>query len=222
MSTNVIYISPGDGVRHIASIMIQHEISAVPVVDDNGDLVGIVSEGDLMQRPETGARSPWWLDVVDRPIERLHDYVKSRGTLAREVMTTDVVCVDETAAVSQIARLLLEKRIKRVPVLRNGRMVGIVSRADLLQAVATAPHDQTASGDEAIQLAVSTRIREEARLQPELLAVSVHAGVVRMSGLIRSELEREAAVVAAWSVRGVHGVVDQLTVQGKPEEPNLT
>ena len=73
MTPNVISVSPGHGVRHIASIMMRHGISAVPVLDDDGKLVGMISEGDLMQRPETGAGSSWWLELVDRPLERLHE-----------------------------------------------------------------------------------------------------------------------------------------------------
>ena len=138
MTENVVSVEPATSVEHVARLMLEHHISAVPVIDDAFRVVGIVSEGDLMRRPETGAppRRPWWLGLLDSPDAIATEYLKSHGLLSRDVMTEDVVTVDEDTPVSEIPVLLDEHQIKRVPVLANGRIVGIVSRADLLPLIA--------------------------------------------------------------------------------------
>lgn len=146
MTTNVVSVSPQTSVRRIAQTMLRHRISAVLVIDDQQRLVGIVSEGDLMTRPEIGAkRSAWWLGLLDCAEVDAMEFAKSHGKLAQDVMTTDVISVDEDTPIARIATVLEEGQIKRVPVLRDGRVVGIVSRADLLHAIATAPLDKGAS-----------------------------------------------------------------------------
>ena len=136
MTSPAVTIGPETTVRDAAKTMLAKNISAVPVVGADGKLAGIVSEGDLMRRVETGtARHPWWLSwVVDEPEDRARDYIKSHGTLARDVMTSRVVTVAADTPLGQIARLLEKHRIKRVPVVdAGGAVVGIVSRANLLQ-----------------------------------------------------------------------------------------
>src|SRR3972149_2283575 len=137
MTTQVVTVSLDAPVAEIAKQLVQRRISAVPVVDADGRPVGIVSEGDLMRRPETGGeRHPsWWLALVAEAETQDREYVKSHGGRARDVMTRDLVTVTEEASLEEIATLLEKHRIKRVPVVREGKLVGIVSRANLLQGI---------------------------------------------------------------------------------------
>src|SRR5215471_1029377 len=136
MTTNVITVGPDTSVQEVAKTLSERNISGVPVVDAANRLVGIVSEGDLLHRVETGTdrrvqrrRRSWWLDTIGSDEELARDYVKSHGRTAGDVMTRDVITVSETAQLGDIANLLETKKIKRVPVVRDGTLVGIVSRA---------------------------------------------------------------------------------------------
>jgi CBS domain-containing protein len=214
MTTDVVTVGPETSVRHVAQVMLRHRISAVPVVDDEGKLAGIVSEGDLMRRAELGSAKgrSWWLELLVGPEDAARDYVKAHGQRARNVMTGEVVTADEDMPAASIAAILEEKRIKRLPILRDGRLVGIVSRADLLHCIATASLDNAAPGDDALRLAVRTRIRHDAGVRDAMLNVTVSDGVVHLWGFLESQAEREAVEVAANSVRGVTAVVDHTSV----------
>jgi CBS domain-containing protein len=143
MTTEVITIDPDASVHALAALLSERGISGVPVVDAANRVVGIVSEGDLLHRVETGTqqrttrRSSWWLEGIASDRELARDYVKSHGRTVKDVMTREVVSVSDTTALAVIAMLLETKRIKRVPVVRDGKLVGIVSRANLVRALAT-------------------------------------------------------------------------------------
>ena len=141
MTPNVITVNEQTDVATIAKLMIERHISAVPVVDKNGKILGIVSEGDLIRRPEEGTEAPksWWLALLEAPEDAARAYAKSHGQSASDVMTQNVISVGEDTPVVEVATLLEKNRIKRVPVLRDGRPVGIVSRANLIQALASRP-----------------------------------------------------------------------------------
>ena len=138
MTTNVITVPPETGVREIAGLLLKHRISAVPVVDAENQVLGIVSEGDLMRRAEndTDRRNSLWLEVIFSTHEMAADYIKAYGRTAGDVMTRDVVTVKEDTPLHEIVGLLERHHIKRVPVTRDGRLVGIVSRANLLHGLA--------------------------------------------------------------------------------------
>jgi CBS domain-containing protein len=145
MTSPIIAVSPGTAVAEIAALLFEKRISAVPVVD-GGRLVGMVSEGDLLHRHEIGADRParagsWWLRLFgeDRSAAQ---YVKSHAQLARDVMTPAVASVAPETPIAQIADLFQRRGIKRVPVLRGGEILGIVSRADLVQAIAAVAHPE--------------------------------------------------------------------------------
>jgi len=214
MTTEVVSIGPETSVRHIAQLMLRHRISALPVLDDNGRVVGIVSEGDMMRRAELDGdrHRSWWLNLLASPEEIASEYVRQHGQRAKDIMTRRVISVDERASVATVAAILEEKRVKRVPVLKDGRLIGIVSRADLLHGIVTAKLDNSASGDEAMRRAVRTRIRDDAGVRDWALNVTVSDGVVHLWGAVRSAVERRAAEVAAESVRGVSAVVDHTSL----------
>jgi CBS domain-containing protein len=142
MTARVITVTPETTVQELAKLLAEKEISGAPVVEADGRLVGIVSEGDLLHRAETGTerrvqrRRSWWLDSVAAE-EAARDYVRAHGRMVRDIMTANVIAVSETTDLAEIATVLETKRVKRVPVLRDGKVVGIVSRANLVRALAT-------------------------------------------------------------------------------------
>ena len=213
MTTPVISVAPDTPVREIAKLLFERRISGVPVLED-GRLVGIISEADLLHRHEIGtersAPSSWWLRLFSLDTAPA-DYVRSHATRARDVMVHEVVSVAPDTPVAEIATLLESRGIKRVPVVRAGQVVGIVSRANLVQALAlmeqpavrvTPPSDQAIRG----------RLLAELERQPWWgrvgSSVIVTEGVVHFWGMVESEDQRNAARVAAENVPGVRGVDD--------------
>ena len=217
MTADVVTVKPDTNVREIAKILLKRRISAVPVVDEADKLVGIVSEGDLMRRAEIGTeeRESWWLALLADPEDEALEYVRTHGSRASDVMTRRVITVGEDATLRDVAAVLEHNRIKRVPVVRDGKLVGIVSRANLLQGLLTAKGDRTAPGDDSIRTTILKRLREDAGVRDGLLNVTVADGIVHLWGGIRSQAEREAVRVVADNVRGVKGIEDHLTVLPK-------
>lgn len=214
MTTAIATVPPDATVQDIAKLLLARRISAVPVVDSDGKVLGIVSEGDLMRRPETGTeRHPsWWLTLLDNSEETALEYVKAHGGTAGDVMTRDIKTVDEHATLEEIAEQLERHHIKRVPVLRDGRLVGIVSRADLLRGLVArqAAPAVTASDDE-MKRAVEAAILQ-AGAGFAFLSVVVSGGVVHMWGSVGSEIEKRAAGMAAEGVPGVKSVRNEIGI----------
>jgi CBS domain-containing protein len=210
MTTGVITVAADATVAEIAKLLIDNRISAVPVVDADKRVLGIVSEGDLMRRAEneTERHRSWWLAMWELPEERAADYIHSHGRTAGEVMTRDVATVSEDASLGEIAELLEERRIKRVPVLRDGRLVGIVSRANLLHGLATAakPAAPASTEDRALRERVATALRSDLGVMDTLINVIAKDGVVDLWGEVPTETELRAIVVAAERVTGVREV----------------
>lgn len=214
MSPSVITVEPNTPVREVARTLLQRRVSAVPVVEEDGRLVGIVSEGDLIRRPEseTQPSHPWWVSLLRDPEAEAREYVKSHGLVAQDVMTRGVITVSENTSLQEIAALLEHHRIKRVPVMREGKLVGIVSRANLLHGLAVADTRSAPAGDDsAVRDAVLTALREAAA-DRSLLNVVVSARVVHLWGVVGSESERQAALLAARRTSGVAGVEDHLGI----------
>jgi CBS domain-containing protein len=215
MTTGVVTVTPDTSVSAIATILLERHISAVPVVDEAGLILGIVSEGDLIRRAETGTdrQTSWWLELLRTPEDKALAYVKSHGRRADEVMTRSIVTVEEDTELRDIARLLEDRRIKRVPVVRDGRIVGIVSRADLLRGLVTS-QQQAAAGadDEGIRKHILERARADAGVVDTLLNVTVAQGVVHLWGSVDTQGERRAVHVVAENTPGVTEVVDHLRV----------
>ena len=213
MTSPVITIGPETSVREIAALLLEWRISGVPVVE-KGRLIGMVSEADLLHRHEIGTdrvkrTGSWWLRLFSAG-PTLADYVKSHARKARDVMTHEVVSVAADTPVAEIADLLESRGIKRVPVLRGERLVGIVSRANLTQALAVDKRARKPArpGDDKT---IRERLLEELESQPWWRISSnliVADGVVHYWGIIDSEDERQAARVAAENVPGVRKVQD--------------
>src|SRR6516165_11435058 len=147
MTSEVITVDADTSVHTAAQLMAERGISALPVVDRDNRVIGMVSEGDLLHRAETGTerRQSWWLEMMASTNRLAGDYIKSHSGNVKDVMTRDVLSVTETTSVADIAILLETNRIKRVPVLRDGKLVGIVSRANLVRALAMTINEPTSS-----------------------------------------------------------------------------
>ena len=212
MTPQVVGVGPGHGIRHAVSIMLEHRISGLPVLDDDGHLVGILTEGDLLRREELGAASDGKGDADVTPDEAATAYVRARSWRVSDVMSRNVVTIDEDAPITRICRLMLDRDVNRLPVVRGERVVGIVSRSDLLRVIAAAGVPSVAAGDEALRCAVRARLSSD--LDLEDVAVEVDRGYVTLAGGVPTRALQDAARVAAESVPGVAGVTDRLSVSG--------
>jgi CBS domain-containing protein len=216
MTPNVITVDPDTSVQDLAKLLSERNISGVPVVDKTGGMVGIVSEGDLLHRTELGTerrtqrRRSWWLEHFASELAR--DYVKSHGRTVKDIMTRDVATVSEDTDLADIATLLETKRIKRAPVIRDGKVIGIISRANLVRALAAATTNAPLPAADADDRAIRARLLAELEKQPwatKLWAqdVIVNNGVVHLwFGSDEPEERRQAARVAAENVPGVRSV----------------
>ncbi len=217
MTAPVITIAPEATITEAAELLLTHRISGAPVVDATGTLVGVVSEGDLLRRVEAGTerRRSWWLEFFTRSDTLAAEYVKAHGRKVSDIMTRWVVTITEDTALAEIADLLERHRIKRLPVLRDGRVVGIVSRANVLQAVAAGrPITQIVKADDrAIHDEVMHRLAHLPWGRPWNLNVAVKDGVVELWGAVTSPEEKEAARIAVETTSGVLAVEDHLMLQ---------
>jgi CBS domain-containing protein len=218
MVTNVITVGPDISVQEVAQILLSARISAVPVVEAGGELLGIVSEGDLMHRAEagTGRRRPWWLAAFLGKEALAAEFVKEHSRRVTDVMTREVVTATPETSLSDIANLLEKNAIKRVPIVKDGKVVGIVSRANLLQALAVAGKklEGTApSDDSTIRDKVITQLDAEPWTRPSLINVIVQDGTVELWGIVDSASEKKAVRIAAEVTPGVRAVNDNLIIR---------
>ena len=213
MTKHVVTVNPDASVREVARVLLNNRISAVPVLDSQGHLLGVLSEGDLMRRTESGTedRRSWWLSFMAEL--RAESFVKSHGLTAKEVMTREVVSVSEEMPLEEVATLLERHRIKRVPVMRDGKLVGIVSRANLLHGLAVRwpPQEERLRDDQAIRAAIIA-VLEEQGLARHFVNVVVSDGAVQLWGVTQSESERDAVRIAAETTPGVSRVENNLFV----------
>ncbi|WP_341319233.1 CBS domain-containing protein [Paraburkholderia sp. IMGN_8] len=212
MTSNVISAKPDMTVREVARMLVDRGISGVPVIDAAGHVVGMISEGDLLHREELGTdqrRRSWWLDLFSSSNDA-KDYIKTHALTVQDVMTAPVISVDEDTPLSEVANILETRRIKRVPVTKAGQLVGIVSRANLVQALASIPEEP------APDVALSDR-EIRAALMGEMTGHSwafagrnivVSDGVVHLWGIFHSMEAVQAVRVAAESIPGVKRVED--------------
>src|SRR5579872_851624 len=147
MTRNVISVPPDATIAEAVELMLERGISGLLVVDNSGTLVGIVTEGDLLRRDEIGTRRhrSWWLRLIASPGRQAADFTRTHGRKVADVMTHDLISVDADSSLEEIVALMEEHRIKRVPVLQGDRMVGVVSRADLLRALSVATRGRSGS-----------------------------------------------------------------------------
>jgi CBS domain-containing protein len=215
MTSPVVSVAPDATVLQAVQIMLQRRISGLPVIDKDGRLVGIATEGDLLRRVETGTqrRRPRWLEFLLGPGRLADEYTRTHGRKVNDVMTTDPLSVAEDAALEEIVKLMEKRQIKRVPVLRGEQVIGIVTRANLLHALAGVSREAPASiesSDAAIRAAFLAELAKEKWAPIALINPIVRDGVIELWGTITDERERQALIVAAENVPGVKGVRDHL------------
>jgi CBS domain-containing protein len=219
MASNVITADPNASVQEAARILHTNHISALPVVDQNGKLVGIISEGDLVRRVELETEScrSWWLELVAGRSKEVmaHEYIKSHSRKVADVMTTEVITAAPNTPLRDIAKLLEQHRIKRVPVVERDRIVGLVSRANLVRALATAQtqDEVPTTSDADIREKIMARFKCEPWAKFSTLNATVQSGTLELWGIVSSEAEKEAARVAAELVAGVDAVENYVVVR---------
>lgn len=214
MTRKLATVKADTPILEAANLMLQHHISGLPVVDDTGRLIGIVSEGDFMRRVEIGTQGPRirWLDFLMGAGKSALDFVREHGRKVGEIMTRDgLFTVTEDMPLEDLVRLMERQHVKRLPVVRGDTLVGIVTRSDLLRAVASLARevpDPTADDDHIRGRVIASIEKNE--WQPMQLGVTVRDGIVHLSGMITDERFRQATVVAAENVPGVKLVHDHL------------
>jgi CBS-domain-containing membrane protein len=218
MATNVITVRLDTPVAKIAEVLLANRISAVPVVNAKDVLVGIVSEGDLIHRVEAGTERhrSWWLELLTGKEVLAHEFVKSHARKAADVMTHKVVSVQPDAPLGDIASLLEKHRIKRVPVMVNGKIVGIVSRANLVQALVSLDHAKKSDAsvdDLTLHSNIIEQLRSKSWADPTTISVIVNDGAVELWGIVDSETEKDAIRVAVEVTPGVRQVLNKLVVE---------
>lgn len=218
MVSNVISVGPQASVQEVANILLANWISAVPVVGEDGQLIGIVSEGDLVRRVETDTRQrrPWWLELLLGNRVLAAEYVKSHAHKVADVMTRKVITAAPDMPLRDIAALLETNGIKRVPIVKEGRLVGIVSRANLVQALAAvskAVKAATKTSDAMIREELMARVDAEPWARSARINLIVHDGTVELWGVVRSHTEKQGVRVLAEAVSGVRAVHDNLLVR---------
>ena len=213
MTKNVLTVSPVTSLEAAAQTMLAHRISGLPVLNMSGELVGIASERDFLRRAEIGTqrKRPRWLQFFTSPGTAASEFVHERGRLVRDIMTLDPITVDEQTPLADIVALMEKKRVKRLPVVRDRQLVGIITRANLMQAVANMARDvpdPTADDDHMRERIVRSMAAQD--WKPIGLQVTVRAGIAHLHGLIIDERAREAALVAARNIEGLKEVHDHL------------
>jgi CBS domain-containing protein len=214
MTRNVVSISPDATVEDTARLMLERGISGLFVVDAKGDLSGIVTEGDLLRRDEIGTERhrPWWLRMFVSPGKQAADFTRSHGRRVRDVMTPEVIAVPSDAKLETIVEVMEEHRIKRVAVTENQRVVGVISRADLLRALVgrSRAAGPVTVDDRTIRETILDSLEQQGWAPMTTVNVVVNQGIVDLWGTITDEQERRAICVLAENVPGVKTVQDHM------------
>jgi CBS domain-containing protein len=215
MTSPVVTVKPTASVKDVARLFLERRISAVPVVDDQEKIVGIVSEGDLVHRSEisTQRRRPWWLVLMAGDEGSAAEYIKAHAKRVVDIMTRKVITSPPDAPLHEIAETL-EKYGINLPIVRDGRLVGIVSRANLVQAIATSGSKlDVPLSDTTIREKLLTHLNRQSWAPATLLNATVSGGVVDLWGFVESDTERKAIRVAAEATPGVRAVNDHMTAR---------
>jgi len=214
MSRRVITVKRDSDLQQAIAIMLEHGISGMPVTNENGALVGMLTEGDLLRRSELGTerRRPRWLEFLIGPGKLAAEYTHAHGRSVADAMSESLHYATPDMPLQQVVDMMERQRIKRVPVLDQGRLVGIITRANLLRALALAAPTLPASSpsDQQIRQQLQTELAASAWAPCSMLDVVVQQGEVHLYGTILDGREREALCVAARNTPGVTAVHDHL------------
>ena len=216
MTKDVITVSPKTPIHEAAELMIDHGVSGLPVVDDAGSVVGIVSEGDLILREKPRERTPWWRLFFGDAERLAREYQKAHGMTVGEVMTRSLIAVSPDFPIESAALILDQHRIRRVPVVADGQLLGILSRGDLIKALAKAP--ARAGGqpsDERLVREMRARLAEEPWVSNRGIVAQAKDGVLSLWGLVLTETEKSAVETMARTIEGSKGIDSHLVVKSE-------
>jgi CBS domain-containing protein len=219
MTQHVVTIGADAPIAEAVDAMLRHHVSGLPVVDTDGDLIGIISEGDFIRRAEIGTQRKRgrWLSFLVGTDRVAADFVRSHGRKVGEIMTPDPLTISEDTALDEIVETMETNNVKRLPVVRGNRLVGIVTRSDFLATVADlARHAPAPTADDDELRAQVIAAMDGAPWGACRLKVSARDGVVSLSGVVASRKARQAAIVAAENVPGVKKVIDDLEARSYP------
>src|SRR5258708_379927 len=216
MTRKVLSVAPDETVEHAANLMLRHGISGLFVVDANGTLAGVVTEGDLLRRDEIGTERhrPWWLRVLVSPGRQALDFTRTHGRKVSDIMTPDVICVAPDTKLEDVVETMEKQRIKRVGGTENGHIVGVAARSDLLRALLTREREEapptTQDDDRPIRENILAALEAQSWAPMTTLNVTVASGAVDVWGTISNPDERRAICVIAENALGVKTVHDHL------------
>jgi CBS domain-containing protein len=214
MTRAVVSVGPDESIMHAVRLMLQRRVSGLPVVDAHGALIGIVTEGDFLRRAETGTarRRPRWLEFILGPGRLADEYVHTHARKVGDVMSRRVRTVDEETTLKDVVQIMEQHRIKRLPVVRDSRLVGIVSRVDLVRALGSFVGEAkpVSADDASIQQRLVRELEGQSWAPVGTINVIVRDGVVHLWGTITEEGQRHGIRVAAENTRGAKAVVDHL------------
>jgi CBS-domain-containing membrane protein len=217
MSTDVVTVGRNATVQEVANLLVNHRISGVPVVDANGHVVGLVSEGDLLRRADagTGHERSWWLKLLMGSEGLAREYIHEHSREVADVMSREVFTAAPDTPVADLAEILEKHRIKRLPIVKDGKLVGIVSRANLLHALVSLRNDIPAKpvADSELREAILARMRAEPWIGTSLVNVTVASGTADMWGIVDTLAEKKALRVLVETTSGVTAVNDNIIVR---------
>lgn len=213
MTPDVIVIGPDAPIHKAARLMVDHGVSALPVVDEDGAVVGILSEADLIVRQQGRERKSWWKLFFEDAEALAREYQKKVGTLVGDVMTRDVISAPPELSIEAAALMLEKNRIRRLPVVVGGTLVGIVSRGDLIKALAATPAAGTRLSGAALAAELRARLARETWTSPHALVITADDGALSLYGLVWSEAERAAIDTMARGIAGCTRVDNHLVVE---------
>jgi CBS domain-containing protein len=225
MTRNVVTVTPDTSVAELVTLLLSRNISGVPVTDAQGTLLGIVTEGDLIRRSELGTerKRGGWLAFFTATATMAGDYVKSHGKTVRDLMSPGVVAVATDTPLADIADLMEQRRVRRVPVVEGGRVVGIISRANLLRAWASLPADPKPTGtdDATIRVSLLAELAKQSWSHRPENSIVVTEGVVHLWGLAATDEEKRALELAAENTPGTKSVRNHIVVLAAEPYPLL-
>lgn len=219
MTYPVITATADMTVREIAQILSKNHISAVPIVDGSGELIGLVSEGDLVRRFEIGTqvRRSWWLSIFTSNAQLAEEYARGHARKIHDVMTQDVITVAPETSLSEVAHIFERNRIKRVPVLDKDKLVGIVTRANLVQAIASVPQENRPPlKDEELRDRILKHLEKQVWVNPAMLNVTVVGATVSLWGMVKSESERNAVRIAVEAIADCNTINNNIALEPAP------
>lgn len=221
MTHCLVSITPDAPIRDAIARMISHQVSGMPVIEQDGTLVGMITESDFLRRAEMHTEAPQrrWLELLLGPASVADEYSRSHGGTVKDVMSSHVVTAGKETPLSEIVSRMEEHGIKRVPIVEDRRVVGIVSRADLMTALGELllkPRSSAVHSDEAIRRTVVAEMRKQPWCPVHALTVKVRDGVVELDGTLFDERQRHALSVLVQNVDGVKRIRDLVSVQDAP------